>query len=313
MVKPAKRNLLVIGSSNIDQIIFSETLPVPGETVADGRYAQVFGGKGANQAVAAAKAGGNITMVSSVGDDAFGTQIRENLASFGIDTRSVKTQSGEHTGVALILVDAKGENCISVALGANLSLHPGMVAEVLEDADSGFALALLQMEAPVETVTESIRLLHERKIPVMLNLAPFGHLPDETLSKVYCLVLNAGEAEALSGCLVKNVESAVLAAEAIQKRVGIPLILVTLGKDGVVLKSVDNQTHFPAYVVEVVDTTAAGDVFCGYLAAGMAEGKLIAETIQFSVAASALSVMKAGAQTSVPAREEVELFLERNG
>jgi len=225
----------------------------------------------------------------------------------------VKTQSGEHTGVALIMVDAKGENCISVALGANDSLHPEMVAEVLADADSGFGLALLQMEAPVETVTESIRLLHERKIPVMLNLAPFGHLPDETLSKVYCLVLNAGEAEALSGCPVKNVESAVLAAEAIQKRVGIPLILVTLGKDGVVLKSVDNQAHFPAYVVEVVDTTAAGDVFCGYLAAGMAEGMEISTAIQLAVAGSALSVMKAGAQTSVPARDEVELFFERNG
>ncbi|HOY97116.1 MAG TPA: PfkB family carbohydrate kinase, partial [Catalimonadaceae bacterium] len=126
-------------------------------------------------------------------------------------------------------------------------------------------------------------------------------------------VLNAGEAETLSGCKVNSVETAVLAAEAIQKRVGIPMILVTLGKDGVVLKSVDNQAHFPAYVVDVVDTTAAGDVFCGYLAAGLAEGKPIAETIQFSVAASALSVMKAGAQTSVPARDEVELFFERNG
>lgn len=312
-MKPANGNILVIGSSNIDQIIFSETLPVPGQTVANGRYAKVFGGKGANQAVAAAKAGGQVTLVSSVGDDVFGTQIRENLASFGIDTLSMKTQSGEHTGVALIMVDAKGENSISVALGANHSLSPEMVAEVLADAHSGFSLALLQMEAPVETVTESIRLLHKRRIPVMLNLAPFGRLPDETLSKVYCLVLNAGEAEALSGCKVNSVETAVLAADAIQKRAGIPLILVTLGKDGVLLKSGDNQAHFPAYVVEVVDTTAAGDVFCGYLAAGLAEGKPIAETIQFSVAASALSVMKAGAQTSVPAREEVELFLERNG
>ena len=312
-MKPTSGSILVIGSSNIDQIIFSETLPAPGETVANGRYAQVFGGKGANQAVAAAKAGGNVTMVSSVGDDAFGMQIRENLASYGIDTRSVKTQAGMHTGVALIMVDAKGENCISVALGANHSLHPGMVAGVLEDADSGFALALLQMEAPVETVTESIRLLYERKIPVMLNLAPLGHLPDETLSKVYCLVLNAGEAEALSGCKVNSVETAVLAAEAIQKRAGIPLILVTLGKDGVVLKSVDNQAHFPAFVVDVVDTTAAGDVFCGYLAAGLAEGMEIGTAIRLAVAASALSVMKAGAQTSVPARDEVELFFERNG
>ena len=313
MVKPAKRNLLVIGSSNIDQIIFSETLPVPGETVANGRYALVFGGKGANQAVAAAKAGGQVTLVSSVGDDVFGTQIRENLASFGIDTRSVKSQPGQHTGVALIMVDAKGENCISVALGANHSLRPEMVAEVLDDADSGFALAILQMEALVETVTESIRLLHERRIPVMLNLAPFGHLPDETLSKVYCLVLNAGEAEALSGCKVNSAETAAMAADAIQKWVAIPLILVTLGKDGVVMKSVDNQAHFPAYVVEVVDTTAAGDVFCGYLAACMAEGVEIGTAIRLAVAASALSVMKAGAQTSVPAREEVELFLERNG
>ena len=312
-MKSASANILVIGSSNIDQIIFSETLPVPGETVASGRYAQVFGGKGANQAVAAAKAGGKVIMVSSVGDDLFGTQIRENLASYGIDTRSVKSQSGQHTGVALIMVDAKGENCISVALGANNSLQSELVAEVLENEKSGFALALLQMEAPVETVTESIRLLHKSRIPVMLNMAPFGHLSDETLSMVQCLVLNAGEAEALSGCPVNSVETAILAAEAIQKRVAIPLILVTLGKDGVVLKSGENQVQFPTYVVEVLDTTAAGDVFCGYLATGLAEGKPIAETIQFAVAASALSVMKAGAQTSVPAKDEVELFLERYG
>jgi ribokinase len=312
-VKPASRNILVIGSSNIDQIIFSENLPVPGETVADGRYAQVFGGKGANQAVAAAKAGGNVTMVSSVGDDVFGTQIRENLASYGIDTRSVKSQPGMHTGVALIMVDAKGENCISVALGANNALRQEMVEKALEDEKFGFALGLLQMEAPVETVTESIRLLHVRRIPVMLNMAPFGHLPDDTLSMVHCLVLNGGEAEALSGCTLNSVETAILAAEVIQKRAGIPLILVTLGKDGVVLKSGETHSYFPAYVVEAVDTTAAGDVFCGYLAAGLAEGKPIAETIQFAVAASALSVMKAGAQTSVPAKDEVELFLVRNG
>lgn len=280
--------------------------------MADGRYAQVFGGKGSNQAVAAAKAGGSVTMVSSVGDDVFGIQIKENLASFGIDTQMVKLKSGAHTGIALIMVDAKGENCISVALGANSALRPEMVEKALEGEKSRYALALLQMEAPVETVTESIRLLHERRIPVMLNLAPFGHLPDETLSKVYCLVLNAGEAEALSGCPVNSVETAVLAAEAIQKRAGIPLIIVTLGKDGVVLKSVENQAHFPAFVVEVVDTTAAGDVFCGYLAAGLADGAEISSAIRMAVAASALSVMKVGAQSSVPAKEDVQMFLGKS-
>jgi ribokinase len=302
-------NLLVIGSSNIDQIIFSENLPRPGQTVSKGRYDQVFGGKGANQAVAAAKAGVDVTMITSVGDDSFGDGIRHNLEQYGINSSFVQKQPGVHTGVAMIMVDQAGENCISVALGANDLLKIDDVKLAIDEFRLQFNMAILQMEAPLETVIECINFLKERNIPVMLNLAPFYPLPLETLQKVTYLILNNTEAEALSFFPVSNLSSADQASKAIFYQTNIPNILITLGSLGVYLRQ-GSETHFiPAYEVEVVDTTAAGDVFCGYLGAGLALDLEIYEALKLAVAASALCVTKQGAQPSIPEREEVILFL----
>jgi len=307
--KNAVSTVLVIGSSNVDQIIFSEHLPKPGETVSMGKYVQVYGGKGANQAVAASKAGADVTMISSLGDDMYGHEILKNLQQFGVNTSFVKRQSGIHTGVALIVVDAKGENSIAVALGANNLLSFAMVEEVLSEFEIPFGFALLQMEAPLETVCKTIELLYSRGIEVVLNLAPFFNLPPDVLSKVSCLVVNTSEAEALAYFPVSNQSSAEQAAKAIYYQIGIAHIVVTLGGEGVVLCEKGVCSFFPAIHVEVIDTTAAGDVFCGYLVAGLSVHLSLLESIEQAIVASAISVTRQGAQPSIPEREEVEEWI----
>jgi len=305
----AVSNVLVIGSSNVDQIIFSDHLPKPGETVSMGRYVQVYGGKGANQAVAASKAGAEVTMISSLGDDSYGNEILKNLQQFGVNTSFVKRQNGIHTGVALIVVDAKGENSIAVALGANNLLSFEMVEEVVSGFEMPFGFALLQMEAPLETVCKTIELLHNKGIEVVLNLAPFFNLPADVLAKVSYLVVNTSEAEELAFFPVSNQHSAEQAAKAIYYQSGIPNIVVTLGGDGVVLSENGVCTFFPVVNVEVVDTTAAGDVFCGYLVAGLSVQLSLLESIEQAIVASAISVTRQGAQPSIPEKEEVEEWI----
>jgi len=301
--------LLVIGSSNVDQIIFSEHLPKPGETVSQGRFVQVYGGKGANQAVAASKAGAEVTLVTSLGDDNNGDEILNNLQQFGINASFIKKQPGAHTGIALIMVDAKGENCISVALGANNLLSFEMVQTVVSDFEQHFDIALLQMEAPIETVSYSIDLLSEKDIPVVLNLAPFYNLPEETLKKVSYLVVNASEAEALAYFPVSNQNSAEQAAKVIYYQTGIPNILITLGGEGVLLSKEGVSSFFAAFKVNVVDTTAAGDVFCGYLTAGLSNGTPVEDAIKEAIVAAAICVTRQGAQPSIPEKEEVDKIL----
>jgi len=304
-------NVLVIGSSNVDQIIFSDHLPKPGETVSMGRYVQVYGGKGANQAVAASKAGAEVTMISSLGDDIYGNEILKNLQQFGVNTSFIKRQNGVHTGVALIIVDAKGENSIAVALGANNLLSYAMVEEVISEFEMPFGFALLQMEAPLETVSKTIELLHSRGIEVVLNLAPFFNLPPEVLAKVSYLILNTSEAEALAYFPVSNQHSAKQAAKAIYYQTGIQNIVITLGGEGVVLCENGVCSFFPVVQVDVIDTTAAGDVFCGYLVAGLSIHLSLLESIQQAIVASAISVTRQGAQPSIPEREEVEEWISK--
>jgi ribokinase len=207
------------------------------------------------------------------------------------------------------MVDRAGENCISVALGANDLLKTEDVKLATDEFGLPFDLAILQMEAPLETVVECIAFLKERNIPVMLNLAPFYPLPLETLQQVTYLVLNTSEAEALSFFPVTNLSSAEQASKAIFYQTRIPHILVTLGGNGVSLRQGEETQFIPAHPVEVVDTTAAGDVFCGYLGAGLSFGLEIKEALKMAVAASAICVTRPGAQPSVPEREEVERFL----
>ena len=307
--RPKNPRILVLGSANVDHIVFAEKLPVPGETIGGGIYKMVFGGKGANQAVAASRAGADVTMVCSLGLDSLGNQCLENLKSCGIDTRFIRQDPEFATGVALILVDKQGENCISVAPGANGNLLPSDVSRVFEGSDSEYDLGILQMEINVETVKSAIDLLSERNIPILLNLAPYQFLPDDVLKKVSILVMNAGEASGQSGLPVSDQKSAGLSAKAIAERTGIPLILITLGSAGVLAFQNGESHFFPSFKVKPVDTTGAGDVFCGYAGTAFAEGMILSESMRLAQTASAICVTREGAQTSIPFRDEVLSFL----
>jgi len=297
--------ILVIGSANTDHIVFSEHLPRPGETVSGGRYRQAFGGKGANQAVAASRAGAGVSMVACLGFDSAGDSYLENLKRNGIDIRFVRQDERASSGIALIMVDEKGENCISVASGANLLLHAGDVQPALESG--AFSLALLQMEIPLETIEKSISALHLAGVPIMLNMAPFFPLDEAVLKKVSILVVNETEAAGLSGQSVFSPEEA---ARALWQKTGIAAIVITLGAEGVLLCKSGEIIRFQAFKVEVRDSTAAGDTFCGYLAAGISAGKNLEDSIRLAQAASAICVGREGAQPSIPNAGEVLAFLK---
>ncbi len=294
----------------MDQIVFSTNLPKPGETVSNGKFLQAFGGKGANQAVAARRAGGQVTIITSVGSDKLGEEVTQNFEKAGVVTTFVKIQPDVHTGVALIMVDSKGENCISVALGANDLLSLEMVELAFLISETDYSIALFQMEAPIETVSRSIEYLFQKQIPIVLNLAPFCSLPQHTLEKVGHLVVNSSEAEALSSFAVYNQHSATKSAEAIFEQTRIPNIIITMGGNGVLLCKNGLSSFFSVPKVEVVDTTAAGDVFCGYLVHGLSVGKSIEEAIQVAIVAASIAVKTKGAQPSIPGKEIVDRFLK---
>ena len=303
-------NILVIGSSNTDMIIKTERLPRPGETVGNGQFSIVNGGKGANQAVAAARAGGQVRFVTCLGDDLFGKQQLENFRDSGIATNFVQQLAGTPTGTALILVDAKGENSIAIAPGANGKMTP----EHIEDAESAFIEAdwlLLQLEIPLATVAHCLKKADETNTKVLLNPAPAQALSDDLLAKVHTLIVNETEAALLSGRseVVTDAEIREVAQELLRK-VGDTVIL-TLGAQGAYVTTKSGvRSYVAGRKVEVVDTTAAGDVFCGTLAVALSEGKSIREALAFSVAASALAVTKLGAQPSAPDRKAIETMID---
>ncbi|MBN1986123.1 MAG: ribokinase [Prolixibacteraceae bacterium] len=305
-----KNKIVVVGSSNIDLIMKMDRLPEKGETVIDGKFMQVYGGKGANQAVAAARAGGNVAFVSCVGEDAATPQMIHNYQKDGIDTRFVFHEKEVASGHALIMIDRQGENIISVAPEANALLLPEKIdqaAPVFDDA----ALMLLQFEIPEETIKYAIDLANRKNIPVMWNVAPAKPFDFSYISKTSILVLNEVEAGFLAGIPVSNAADAEHAASILVKR-GVEKVIVTLGSKGV-LAAVRTETVFvSAFQVEAVDTTAAGDTFCGAFAVGVTEGKPLKEALRFASAASAISVTRMGAQPSVPTRPEIDNFLHQN-
>jgi ribokinase len=299
--------VVVVGSSNIDLIMKMERLPRPGETVTEAEFAQVFGGKGANQAVAAARAGGEVAFVSCVGDDAYGAQVLDNLKSDGIDTRHVFQEEGVPSGTALIMIDAAGENCISVAPGANARLTPALVdraRDVIEDA----AVVIAQCEIPPETVDHLIDLGTQLGKMVVLNLAPARPLSDASLAKLGGLAVNETEAEFLTGRPVKTDADIEAAARALLGR-GAKMVIVTLGSRGAWVAVEGHQGLVPGFEMKPVDTTAAGDVHCGALGVALVEGESLLDAVAFANAAAALSVTKLGAQPSAPARADIDAFL----
>ena len=301
------KNVLVVGSSNTDMIIRVPHIPRPGETILGGAFSMAAGGKGANQAVAAARAGGRVTFVARVGDDLFGRQALEGFARDGIDARSVLATPGSASGIALITVDERGENSISVASGANALLSVADV-EAAGDAFAAAGIVLLQLESPLETVEAAARAAKRRGIPVILNPAPARSLDDGLLRLVSVLTPNENEAEFLTGIAVKDEGSAMKAAARLRAR-GAAAVIVSLGERGVFASAAPYEAHMPAFAVEPVDTTGAGDVFNGALAVALAEKRPLGDAVRFAQAAAAISVTRPGAQPSAPTRVEIEAFI----
>lgn len=301
------RNIVVVGSSNTDMIIKLDRLPQPGETVLGGDFSTAAGGKGANQAVAAARAGGAVTFVARVGDDMFGRLAVEQFAADGIDVRHVIEDSDAPSGVALIFVDRNGENSIAVASGANARLTP-VDALSARDAVRDAQIMITQLETPIETVRSAVVLASECGVPVILNPAPAQSLGADILRHVSVLTPNETEAELLTGVKVSTTADAEAASEKLAS-MGVEAIVMTLGSRGAFVFNADHSELIAGFDVQAVDTTAAGDVFNGALAVALAKEAPLLEAVHFANAAAALSVTKLGAQPSAPTLDEIEEFL----
>lgn len=301
-------HILVIGSSNTDLVVRTENLPKPGETLLGGTFFVNPGGKGANQAVASARLGDNVTFCCMTGQDDYGRAARELFRGEGIDTNYVFSTPDSASGIALITVDAKGENSIVVASGANSKLTPEDIDRI---GDFGtYDIVLCQLEIPLETVCHAARRVKLSGGRFVLNPAPACRLPESLLSDVDILTPNETEAELLSGVHITDRHSAVRAAEALSEK-GVSIVIITLGSKGVLVYREGKPEFLPAFKVEAVDTTAAGDVFNGALCVALAEGKELQEAICFAQAASAIAVTRAGAQQSAPTRVDVENLLNQ--
>lgn len=307
-IKGNRKKIVIIGSSNTDMIIKTSRIPKPGETILGGDFSIAPGGKGANQAVSAARAGGNVVFIARVGDDMFGRQSVEGFAADSINTENIITDKNAPSGVALIFVDSKGENSIAVASGANANLLPSDIAfskDVIQSAE----IVLMQLEIPIETVRAVVEIAAENKSKVILNPAPARPLNDEILRDITIITPNETEAELLTGIKVSNERGAEKAAGILLSK-GIENVIITLGARGVYAAGSGFNGIVPAFSVNAEDTTAAGDVFNGVLATALAEKMPLIDAVKFSNAAAALSVTKLGAQTSAPYRAEIETFLE---
>ncbi|EGT4357081.1 ribokinase [Cronobacter sakazakii] len=303
--------LVVLGSINADHILNLEAFPAPGETVTGSQYQVAFGGKGANQAVAAGRSGADIAFIACVGEDDIGERIRQQLSRDNIDVAPVSAVTGESTGVALIFVNGEGENVIGIHAGANAALTPERVNAQREKIANARAL-LMQLESPVESVIAAARIAHENQTTVILNPAPARALSDDLLALVDIITPNETEAEKLTGVKVSDDESAAQAAAVLHQK-GIETVIITLGSRGVWLSVNGEGQRVPGFRVKAVDTIAAGDTFNGALMTALLEGTPMLEAIRFAHAAAAIAVTRPGAQPSVPWRDEIDAFLQAQG
>lgn len=303
----AGEKIVVVGSANVDLIMKMDRLPRLGETVTDALFYQTFGGKGANQVVGAARSGGEVTFVCCVGDDSYGSQIIANLQTAGVNTAFISQISGAATGTALIMIGGQGENYLSVAPGANYQITPEHVYRASSEIKQA-AIVMLQDEIPLETIGYTIEQAASAGRPVMFNVAPARHLGDLPLQKVTYLLVNETEASFLTGLPVFDEDSAWVAVEALLAK-GPRTVILTMGAYGCLVAGADLHERVAAYRVEAVDTTAAGDVFCGALATALVEGRPLLPSLQFASAASAIAVTRLGAQPSIPSRQEIDAFM----
>ncbi|MBY4840675.1 ribokinase [Pantoea sp. DY-5] len=303
--------LAVLGSINADHILNLAHFPRPGETVIGKKYQIAFGGKGANQAVAAGRAGADIAFIACVGADDIGERIRQQLQQDRIDTAPVETVADESTGVAMIFVNGEGENNIGIYSGANAALTPARVAQhqqVIADADA----LLMQLESPLESVLAAAKIARAQQTQVILNPAPATALSDELLALIDIITPNETEAEILTGIAVKSDEDAARAAAALHAK-GIATVLITLGRRGVWLSEQGNGVRIPGFSVQAIDTIAAGDTFNGAFITARLEGVAMHDAVRFAHAAAAIAVTRPGAQPSVPWRTEIDAFLQQQG
>ncbi|MDD6152207.1 MAG: ribokinase [Bacteroidales bacterium] len=295
--------IVVVGSSNIDLTARMESLPRPGETIGGASILEAFGGKGANQAVSVGRLGGDVSFVTCVGGDSNGSRLIDSFRRDHIDTSGIKTADGVQTGMALIFLDSRAENCIAVAPGANNRLLPEDI-DALEGLISDAEYLLIQLEIPEDTVLRSIEVARRHSVKVVLNPAPVRPLSDSLLSGLYLITPNETEAERLTGVGIESEEDAARAARFLLAK-GVENVIITLGRRGAYVCSDEFCGTIPARKVEAVDTTAAGDVFNGALVTALSEGRSLVEAVRFASAASAISVTRIGAQSSVPYRNEI--------
>jgi len=299
-----KPKIVIVGSSNTDMIIKVPHIPKPGETILGGKFSTAAGGKGANQAVAAARAGGEVTFIARVGEDMFGEKAIQGFKEDKINIDNIHKDPDAPSGVAEIFVDKKGENSIAVASGANLNLSPHDIREA-ESVIANSDILVMQLEIPVETVKAAAKIALENGVKVILNPAPAQKLDDSLLQDFSIITPNEIEAEMLTGIKVTDQISAKQAADVLLAK-GIETVIITMGKKGAFYVTTAKSELISGFPVKAVDATAAGDVFNGALAVALGENKSLKDAVSFANAAAALSVTKLGAQPSAPKRSEVE-------
>lgn len=303
--------IAVVGSLNMDLVVRSPRLPQAGETIIGSDFQTLPGGKGSNQAVAAARLGGQVVMVGRVGNDTFGQALLKTLREAGVDHCCVLVDEQNRSGVALITVDDEGQNTIVVASGANMALTPEDV-ERAEAVIGSARVLLLQLESPLSTVQRAAEIASAHGVTVILNPAPARPIPPEILTLVDVLVPNESETTLLTGSPITDDAGAISAAAELREA-GISTVILTLGARGALLSTAEYSSHLPAFPVTPVDTTAAGDAFLGGFAVALAEGQPLPDAVRWGNAAGALAATRAGAQPSLPRRQEVEALLKANG
>jgi ribokinase len=299
-----KSSILVIGSTNTDMVIKAEHLPAPGETILGGSFFMNPGGKGANQAVAAKRLGGNVTFIAKTGNDIFGERSLQLFKDEGIDTTYMIADPVNPSGVALITIDRNAENCIVVASGANATLTPADLLPATNAIQQAGTI-LMQLEIPLETVLYVAEIAAANQCRVILNPAPACALPDALFKHIAIITPNKKEAEMLSGISINGMADVYAAAAAIRDK-GVDMVIITLGAEGAFIISKEMAQLVPAAAVKAVDTTAAGDVFNGALAVALSEGRSLVDAVDFGCRAAAISVTRLGAQSAAPYRSELE-------
>jgi ribokinase len=297
-------DILVVGSLNADLVVRSPRFPQPGETISGEDLLTLPGGKGANQAVAAARLGSSVSMLGCVGKDTFGDYLLQNLHSNKVKANYVRRDDAS-TGTAIIIVDFNGQNSIVLSPGANGKVSP---MDIETASFSGFSLLLLQLEIPIETVLSAAQRAKESGLRILLNPAPARSLPDELITLPDFLVPNETELSLLTNKTVSDIPSAEKASRVLLDR-GAQTIIVTLGPNGALIVAKENTKHIPPFKVNVVDTTAAGDAFIGGFASALLQDKSLEEAVRYGCACGALATTKFGAQPSLPTKEEVDKFI----